>query len=78
MAIFGTHGFVRKQEVGFAKKLLVWKYENSDMAMPDQAALSAQAEEVVEQAHGIAKKRGRNVIDILKETIKEIKTKNHL
>ncbi len=29
MAIFGKNGFVRKQEVAFAKRLIVWKYKES-------------------------------------------------
>lgn len=69
MVIFGKNGFVRKQEVAFAKRLLVWKYEKSGSALPDDAALSAYAKEVVEQAHGIAKKSGTNVLEILKKQI---------
>lgn len=68
MAIFGKKGFVRKQEVAFAKKLLVWKYEKSGMVLPDDAAISAQAEKIVYDAHIIAKKRGGNVLEILKDT----------
>ncbi|MDA3917732.1 MAG: hypothetical protein PF690_12275 [Deltaproteobacteria bacterium] len=56
MAIFGKKGFVWKQEVAFAKKLLVWKYEKSGIALSDEAALSAYAEKVVDEAHIIAKK----------------------
>ena len=73
MAIFGKNGFIRKQEVAFAKKLLVWKYENSGMALPDEATLSAHAEKVVDDARVIAKKSGRNILEILKETLKVIK-----
>jgi hypothetical protein len=51
MAIFGKNGFVRKQEVAFAKKLLVWRYEKSGTALPDEAAISAHAEKIVGDAH---------------------------
>ncbi len=67
MAVFGKTGFVRKQEILFAKKLLAWKYENSGMELPDDAALYAHAEKVVEQAHVIARKSGKNVLEILNE-----------
>ena len=73
MAVFGKNGFIRQQEVAFAKKLLVWKYEQSGTALPDKAAISAHAEKVVEDAHRIAKKSGSNVLEILKDTIKDIK-----
>ncbi len=78
MVIFGKNGFVRKQEVAFAKKLLVWKYEKSGTALPDEAAISAHAEKVVEDAHIIAKKSGSNVLEILKDTVKDIKNKKKL
>ena len=72
MAIFRKNGFVWKQEVVFAKRLLVWKYEKSGTALPDEVVLSAYAEKVVDEAHIIAKKNGNNVLEILKDTIKDI------
>lgn len=75
MAVFGSKGFVRKQEVAFARKLLVWKYEKSGAALPDEASLKAYAEKVVDDAHVIAKKRGSNVLEILKDTVKDMKNK---
>ena len=73
MAIFGKNGFIRKQEIAFAKKLLIWKYEKSGSALPDDAVLDAYVEKIVDEAHIIAKKSGKNVLDILKERLKEIK-----
>ncbi len=73
MAIFGKNGFVWKQEVGFAKKLLVWQYEKSGAALPDEAAISAHAQNIVADAHMIAKKSGSTVLEILKNRVKDIK-----
>ncbi|WP_300459453.1 hypothetical protein [Desulfobacula sp.] len=73
MAIFGKNGFIRKQQVAFAKKLLVWKYETDGTALPDEAAISAHAEKIVNDAHMIAKKSGNNVMEILKNQLKDIK-----
>ena len=73
MAIFGKNGFIRKQEVAFAKKLLVWKYEKSGTALPDEVAILDHAKKVVEDAHMIAKKSGNNVLEILKNQVKDIK-----
>lgn len=75
MAIFGKNGFVRKQEVEFARKLLVWKYEKSGSAIPDETAISAHAEKIVEDAHIIAKKTGNSVLEILRDAVKNFKNK---
>ncbi len=75
MAIWGKNGFIRKQEIAFTKKLLVWKYEQSGMALPDSSALSAHAGIIVDEAHRIAKQRGSNVLEILKDAVKDIKIK---
>ncbi len=73
MAIFGKNGFVRKQEVAFARKLLVWKYNQSGTALPDEKALSVHAQKIVDDAHVIAKKGGYNVLEIMKDAVKNIK-----
>lgn len=73
MAIFGKNGFIRKQEIAFARKLLVWKYEKSGTALPNETAISAHAEKIVDDAHIIAKKSGSNVLEIMKDRIKDIK-----
>ncbi len=70
MVFFGKNGFIRKQEVAFAKKLLVLKYEKSGVALPGESVLSAHAEKVVGDAHIIAKESGNNILGILKNTVK--------
>lgn len=75
MALFGKNGVVRQQEIAFAKKLLIWKHENAGTALPDEAALRDLAEKIVADAHEIAKKRGRNILEILKTQINDIKNK---
>lgn len=70
MVLFGKNGFIRKQEIAFAKKLLVLKYEESNAVLPVETVLSAYAEKVVDDAHIIAKESGKNILDILKKIIK--------
>jgi len=77
MAIFGKNGFVRKQEVAFARKLLVWKYEKSGTPLPDETSISALAEKIVNDAHIIAKESGSNVLEIVKDKVKEIKNRKY-
>lgn len=71
MVIFGKNGFIRKKEVAFAKKLLVWQYEKSGSALPDEKILFAHAEKIVAQAHIIAKKNGTTVLEMMKTKVTE-------
>ena len=65
--------FVRKQEVRLAVRLLNWKYENSGDTPPSEAELTRMAERIVDEAHAIAKERGTNVLEIIKETAQDIR-----
>lgn len=73
MAIFGKNGVIRRQEVAFARKLLVWKYEKSGVVLPDKTLISAQAEKIVADAHIISRKSGSNVLEVLKDKVKKLK-----
>lgn len=73
MSLFAKNGIVRQQEIAFAKKLLAWKYENAGTPVPDDGVLRSMAEKVVADAHGIARKRGRNVLEILKAQVKDLR-----
>ncbi len=67
--------FIKKQEIRFAKKLLGWKYKKSGSYIPSDENLTLQASQVVEEAHKIAKERGSNLAEIMKELIKDVKKK---
>lgn len=54
-------------------RFLQWQYEKQKMPLPAADQLSRQAERLVDEAHRIARKRGQNVIAIVKELVKEIK-----
>ena len=73
MGIFGKNGLIRKQEVAFARKLLIRKYENAGIALPDKAFITAHAEKVVEEAHAIAMRSGSNILEILKAQINNLR-----
>ena len=75
MAIWGKNGFIRKQEVSFARKLLIWKYNQSGTELPDKKALSAHAQKIVDDAHVIAKKSGSNVLEIMKDAVNDMKNR---
>lgn len=68
-------GFIRQQEKRLAVRLLIWQYQRMNIIVPSMEALEQQADRLVEDAHRIARERGRNVISILKEMIGDLKQK---
>ena len=66
-------GFIRQQEERLAVRLLIWQYQRLKIPEPAMEALEKQAARFVEDAHRIARDRGRNVVSILKEMITDIK-----
>ena len=66
-------GFIRQQEERLAVRLLIWQYQRLKIPVPAMEALEKQAARFVEDAHRIARDRGRNVVSILKETITDMK-----
>lgn len=68
-------GFIRQQEKRLAFRLLIWQYQRMNMSVPAMEALEQQAARFVEDAHRIARERGRNVMSILKEMIGDLKQK---
>ncbi len=68
-------GFIRQQEKRLAVRLLTWQYQRMNVPVPAMEALEQQAARFVEDAHRIARERGRNVMSILKEMIGDLKQK---
>ncbi len=68
-------GFIRQQEERLAIRLLIWQYQRMNISVPAIEELEHQAANLVEDAHRIARERGRNVMSILKEMIADIKNK---
>jgi hypothetical protein len=66
-------GFIRQQEEKLAMRFLSWQYEKLKKPAPTEAELERQAVQIVAEAHEIARKRGRNVMSIIKDLIAEIK-----
>ncbi len=69
-------GFIRQQEENLAMRFLNWQYQKLNMPRPDDAELASQAAKIVDEAHVIARKRGRNVLAIIKELIEGLKKKS--
>lgn len=60
-------GFIRRQEERMTIRFLIWKYQKMNIEIPPDSELQKQASKIVDDAHRIAKERGSNVLDILKE-----------
>ncbi len=66
-------GFFRKQQERMAVKLLVWQYQRMNTEVPPGDQLEMQAVRLVDDAHRIARERGKNVMAILKDLVEDIK-----
>jgi hypothetical protein len=68
-------GFIRQQEEKLAVRLLTWQFQRMKIEQPDQVELEKRASKLVEDAHRIARQRGRNVMAIMKELVQDLKKK---
>lgn len=68
-------GFFRQQEVKMAQRLLTWQYQRLQRQLPPEDELATIASQLVDDAHRIARERGRNVIAIMKEMVADVKKK---
>ena len=66
-------GFFRQQQEKMAVKYLIWQYQRMNIPIPPISQLQQQAVKIVNDAHKIAKERGKNVLGIMKELAEDIK-----
>ena len=66
-------GFFRQQQEKIALKYLIWQYQRMRIPIPPMSQLHQQAVKIVDDAHKIAKERGKNVLGIMKELAEDIK-----
>lgn len=66
-------GILRRQEKRLAIRLISWRYKRENLSLPAIEELERQADRLVDDAHRIARKRGRNVMSIIKEMIADVK-----
>ena len=66
-------GFFRQQQEKMAIKYLIWQYQRMNIPIPPISQLQRQALKIVDDAHRIAKERGKNVLGIMKELAEDIK-----
>jgi hypothetical protein len=64
-------GFLRTQEEKLAARFLRWQYEKQKRPLPPETEILRQAVRIVDDAHRIAKDRGGNLLDIMKELVQD-------
>jgi len=62
---------LRQSELKLVKSILRWKFQKEGSPIPDESELDASASRLLDEAREIARKRGKNLLDILKEEAKE-------
>ena len=66
-------GFWRQQEEKMALRLLHWHFQRRGETPPADASLQRMAADLVTKAHEVARKRGQNVLVILKELVEDLR-----
>lgn len=62
---------IRAVEKDFTKGLIKWRIKRGDLPPADEETLDKSSERVVDEAHRIVKKRGKTVLEELKQAKKE-------
>ena len=62
---------LRQSELKLAKSILRWKLQKEDLPLPDNGELDIAASQLLDEAREIARKRGKKLLDVLKEEAKE-------
>jgi len=62
---------IRSAEKELTKGLIKWRFKRAGRVLPDEETLDHGSEKVVEEAHRVIKKRGKNIFDEFKQAKKE-------
>lgn len=65
-------GRIREGELKLAKSILRWRLQKEGKAVPPEAELDSAAGRLLEESRQIARQRGRNLYEILKEEANRI------
>lgn len=65
-------GFIRRQEEKLAARLIVWHQEKNGLPPLSADDLARKSAVLVDEAHRIARRRGQNLVTIMKETVADV------
>ena len=69
---YNDMGFIRRQEERIAARLIQWHQAQKDSPPLTPQELSQQSVILVEEAHRVARHRGKNVLAIMKELVADV------
>lgn len=71
-------GFIRRQEEKLAARLILWHQEKNGLPPLPHGDLACKSAALVDRAHRIGRRRGQNLVTIMKETVADVlKDKPH-
>lgn len=65
-------GFIRRQEEKMAARLIQWHQQQQSLPPLAPEELARKSSDLVEEAHRVARHRGKNVLTIMKEMVADI------
>ena len=65
-------GFIRRQEEKMAARLIQWHQSQKDLPPLSPDELAQKSSVLVEEAHRVARHRGKNVLTIMKEMVADV------
>jgi len=68
-------GFIRRQEEKMAARLIQWHLQQQSHPPLSPDELSAKAMLLVDEAHRVARQRGKNLLTIMREMVADIMKK---
>ena len=65
-------GFIRRQEEKVAARLIQWHQQQQTEEPLSSAELAQKASMLVDEAHRVARHRGKNLLTIMKEMVADV------
>ena len=68
-------GFIRRQEEKMASKLIQWYLQQQSAPPLTPEELARKSSTLVDEAHRVARRRGKNVLAIMKDMVADVMKK---
>jgi hypothetical protein len=65
-------GFIRRQEEKMAARLILWHQSQNDLPPLPPEQLERKSVALVNEAHRVARHRGKNVLSIMKDMVADV------
>jgi hypothetical protein len=65
-------GFIRRQEEKLAARLILWHQAQNQLPPLTPEALAQKSAALVDEAHRVGRRRGKNLVAIMKDLVADI------